>query len=257
MPVPALPSWNGRALRRWSPETAGAAGSGQSARVSSEAVHSRSQPLAQSVEPSLSRIGHLAKRSAGRLGAAAFGQISHSRTYRQGKAQLDHGASPIYRRRRPAKSTRQLAQSVGSQSGTLIEELVGQSVLALQRAVDAKKARKDASDAFDALPDDSAKQIATIKGIGQRTAAVLVAKIASIDRFPTADHLTSYFGIFPEEKSFWSRSIRQPLSSGRKCMSRKGNDLVRKYFWMAAMSAISCNPAVATCTDGYGPRPTR
>src|SRR5436305_15169100 len=27
-------------------------------------------------------------------------------------------------------------------------------------------------------------------------------------------------------------------------MSRRGNDLVRRYLWMAALSAIRCNPAV-------------
>lgn len=136
-------------------------------------------------------------------------------------------------------------QSVASQSGTLIEELVGQSVLALQQAVDAKaKIEKMLLDAFDALPDESAKQIATIKGIGRCTAAVLVAKIASIERFPTADHLTSYFGVFPEEKSSGVDKYGNPIPSAGKRMSRKGNDLVRKYLWMAAKSAIGCNPAV-------------
>src|SRR5437899_1088208 len=27
-------------------------------------------------------------------------------------------------------------------------------------------------------------------------------------------------------------------------MSRRGNDLVRRYLWMAALSAVQCNPAV-------------
>jgi hypothetical protein len=30
----------------------------------------------------------------------------------------------------------------------------------------------------------------------------------------------------------------------RYVMCRRGNDLVRRYLWMAALSAISCNPAV-------------
>ena len=27
-------------------------------------------------------------------------------------------------------------------------------------------------------------------------------------------------------------------------MSKRGNDLVRRYLWMAALSAVRCNPAV-------------
>src|SRR5262249_56927324 len=30
----------------------------------------------------------------------------------------------------------------------------------------------------------------------------------------------------------------------RFVMSRRGNDLVRRYLWMAALSALRCNPAV-------------
>jgi hypothetical protein len=36
----------------------------------------------------------------------------------------------------------------------------------------------------------------------------------------------------------------QPRSSRRWVMSKRGNDLVRRYLWMAALSAVQCNPAV-------------
>jgi hypothetical protein len=36
----------------------------------------------------------------------------------------------------------------------------------------------------------------------------------------------------------------QPRGPKRFVMSRRGNDLVRRYLWMAALSAIRCNPAV-------------
>jgi hypothetical protein len=135
---------------------------------------------------------------------------------------------------------------VAAERGPLIEEVVRESVRALQASLDAeKRLEKLLIQAFRELPDEKAKQVATIKGIGERTAAILVAKIVRIDRFPDASHLTSYFGVFPEEKSSGVDPGGNPIPSGTKRMSRQGNDLVRKYLWMSALSAISgCNPAV-------------
>ncbi len=36
----------------------------------------------------------------------------------------------------------------------------------------------------------------------------------------------------------------QPRGPRRYVMSKRGNDLVRRYLWMAALSALRCNPAV-------------
>jgi transposase len=137
-------------------------------------------------------------------------------------------------------------QTIASESGPIMEEVVRESVCALQASLNAeKRLEKLLIEAFRDLPDEKAKQIATIKGIGERTAAVLVAKIGFIDRFPTASHLTSYFGVFPEEKSSGVDREGNPLPSVSKRMSRKGNDLVRKYLWMSALSAVTFNPTVA------------
>jgi len=136
-------------------------------------------------------------------------------------------------------------ESIAAERGTIVEELVRQSVRGLQQSLAAEKQlEKLLLEAFDAVPDERAKQITTIPGIGQRTAAVLVAKIGSIGRFPTADHLTSYFGVFPEERSSGVDKAGRPIPPGTRRMSRKGNDLVRKYLWMAAWVAIRHNPHV-------------
>jgi transposase len=84
----------------------------------------------------------------------------------------------------------------------------------------------------------------TIPGIGVVTAAVLTAKIVSIDRFERAEQLVGYFGIFPEEK--WSGIGSDGSAKVRRSsrMSRKGNDLVRHYLYTAAWSATQYNPAV-------------
>jgi Transposase IS116/IS110/IS902 family len=94
------------------------------------------------------------------------------------------------------------------------------------------------------LPASSHLQVVTIPGIGEATAAVLVAKIVDIDRFATPNQLVNYFGAFPEENSSGVDKYGKPLPPGTLHMSRKGNDPVRSYLWNAARTAIRHNPAV-------------
>jgi len=84
----------------------------------------------------------------------------------------------------------------------------------------------------------------SIKGFGEVTAAVLTAFILDIDRFETPGHLVAYFGVIPIEMSSGIDREGQPRGSRRWVMSKRGNDLVRRYLWMAALSAVQCNPAV-------------
>jgi transposase len=154
-------------------------------------------------------------------------------------------AIPYLPKNKAGKIHQAARQSVAAEGGTVVEQLVRQSVRGLRQSLDnERKLRQLLEKAFDALPDGRAKQIVTIKGIGKQTAAVLVAKIGSIDRFPSADHLTSYFGVFPEEDSSGVDKFGKPLPPGTMRMSRKGNDLVRKHLWMAAMTAKGSNAQV-------------
>ena len=84
----------------------------------------------------------------------------------------------------------------------------------------------------------------SIPGIGLATAAVLTAKIVSIERFAGAAQLVSYFGIFPQEEGSGVDKLGHPKRGRQRSMSRKGNDLARKYLWNAAKAAMRCNPAV-------------
>ncbi|NIL98213.1 MAG: transposase, partial [Planctomycetales bacterium] len=110
--------------------------------------------------------------------------------------------------------------------------------------------------AFEALPESGHLQVATIPGVGQVTAAVLVAKIVSIDRFATPENLVGYFGVFPEEYSSGVDRNGNPRRRSRH-MSRKGNDLVRRYLFCAAKSAITHNPAVKALYARLRARGTR
>ncbi len=136
-------------------------------------------------------------------------------------------------------------QSVGSLRGPIAETLVRQAVgeIRLSQQIE-KRLSELLLEAYDALPKGPHRLLTTIPGIGRGTAAVLVAKVVSIDRFATAEHLVSFFGTFPEENTSGYDRRGRPVPPRTMQMSRQGNDLVRRYLWMAAQSAIVHNPAV-------------
>jgi transposase len=136
-------------------------------------------------------------------------------------------------------------ESVATLKGSVAEVLIRNLVTEVRHAQTTEKTlRKLLISTFDKLPSSSHIQVVTVPGIGAATAAVLVAKVVDIKRFPTPDHLVSYLGLFPEENSSGVDKYGNPLPPGTMHMSRKGNDLARGYLWNAARTAIRCNPAV-------------
>ena len=136
-------------------------------------------------------------------------------------------------------------QSVASLRGEITEVLVRDLVTQVQHCQKAEHhLRQLLVAAFSDLPTSAHVQLLTIPGIGEATAAALVAKIVDIDRFETPNHLVNYFGVFPEESGSGVDKQGKPLPPGTLVMSRKGNDLVRFYLWNAARSAIKHNPAI-------------
>jgi transposase len=133
--------------------------------------------------------------------------------------------------------------SVASLTGAAAEELVRDQVRQLRDA-GARQQRLEALllRAYRGLP--GANHLDSIPGIGGVTAAVLTAFIGDIERFATPGKLVAYFGVLPVEVSSGIDREGQPRPSRRYVMSKRGNDLVRRYLWMAALSAVRCNPAV-------------
>lgn len=148
-------------------------------------------------------------------------------------------------------------ETVGSLHGNLTEELVRQAVLQVGRCQQAENRLEDLLlEAFHALPRSGHTQVETIPGIGPVTAAILTAKIVDMGRFATPEKLVGYFGVFPEEHSSGVDRDGRPLTR-RTHMSRKGNDLVRRYLFCAAKSAIPHNPAVRALYKRLRARATR
>jgi transposase len=135
--------------------------------------------------------------------------------------------------------------SVASLRGEVAETLVRELVAQVRHCQQTEqKMRQLLSAAFAELPPSGHLQVVTIPGIGDASAAALVAKIVDMDRFATPQHLVSYFGIFPEENTSGVDKHGNPVPPGTMHMSHKGNDLVRAYLWNAARVAIVHNPAI-------------
>ena len=135
--------------------------------------------------------------------------------------------------------------SVGVLRGEIAEALVVPIVRDIEASKQAEKRLKQLlKQAFDALPPGPHQLLTTIPGIGPGTAAAIVAKVISLDRFIAPAQLVSYFGIFPEEHTSGYDRSGTPKPPGAMSMSRQGNDLVRRYLWMAAQTAVLHNPAV-------------
>ncbi len=133
--------------------------------------------------------------------------------------------------------------SIASLGGAPIEELVREQVRQL-RDVGARQKRLEnlLVAAYHALPHGN--HLDSIPGIGAVAAAVLTAFIWDIERFETPSKLVAYFGVLPIEVASGVDRGGKARAARRWVMSRRGNDLVRRYLWMAALSAIRCNPAV-------------
>jgi transposase len=155
----------------------------------------------------------------------------------------DLAAIPYLPDAQVAPLLQQAGASIASLAGAAAEELVRDHVRQL-RDVGARQKRLETLliSAYRALPQ--ANHLDSIPGIGAVTAAVLTAFIQTIDRFPTPGQLVAYFGVLPIEVASGVERDGQARAPRRLVMSRRGNDLVRRYLWMAALSASRCNPAV-------------
>lgn len=137
------------------------------------------------------------------------------------------------------------ANTIGTLNGPVVEKVVQQQVEQLERSLNAEESlKKLLVQAYEALPASNHQFVESIKGIGQVTAAALVATMVSINRFDSAEKLVGYYGIFPEEVSSGVDKHGRQFPPGTMRMSAKGNDLVRGLLWNCAMAAAQHNPAV-------------
>lgn len=77
----------------------------------------------------------------------------------------------------------------------------------------------------------------TIPGVGALTAAVAIAEVGDIRRFPSVDHFIGYCGLYAT-----SKTSGDGKTTGR--MVRKGNRMLRLQLLLASTTARRCNAQV-------------
>lgn len=80
--------------------------------------------------------------------------------------------------------------------------------------------------------------IASIKGLGIRTAAVILGEIGDVRLFESARQLAAYAGLNPSEYRSGSSVFR------RTRLSKQGNAALRTALYMPALSAVQHNPVI-------------
>ncbi len=108
--------------------------------------------------------------------------------------------------------------------------------------VQIKNLEKNEKNHIDRENKEMREKLATIVGIGDSTACILIAETNAFADFKNAKQLSSYFGCCPQ--------VRQSGSSvrGRGTISKIGMAHIRKQLYMCAMSAKRYN---RTCKDLY------
>jgi transposase len=129
-----------------------------------------------------------------------------------------------------------------------VRAMIQEHIAYLDRAIQELEAK--IQDHIDQHPElkTSAELLQTIPGIGESTAAILLAEIQDIDRFDQASELAAYAGLSPRRRRSGS-SVR-----GASHLSKMGNAVLRRALYFPALSASRFNPGVRTLTERLAAR---
>jgi transposase len=94
---------------------------------------------------------------------------------------------------------------------------------------------QEVESAITELMEQQPQYLTTIKGIGPVLAAILLAEIGDIRRFPSLESLVAYAGIDP------SIFESGQFSGRRQHMSKRGSPYLRRALWLAAHSTRQWN----------------
>ena len=104
-----------------------------------------------------------------------------------------------------------------------------------------KRTEQQIADHVDRHPDlkQQCQLLASIPGIGKRTATKLLAEIENINQYKSARQVAAYAGLTP-------RNNRSGVMRGQTRLAKTGNARVRKALFLPAMVAKKHNPVVRT-----------
>ena len=117
---------------------------------------------------------------------------------------------------------------------------VARVVQLLTKEADAMQAAADALIAATPALAADRDLLASIVGVGTRTASTVLAELPALDRVPSAQAAAAYAGLSPREFRSGS-SVR-----GRARLGKSGNARLRKALYLPTLTAIRFNPVLAS-----------
>lgn len=131
----------------------------------------------------------------------------------------------------------QCRQSIASPSNQVVDNIISETarmILNLLKRVDVLYAelRK-------ILPKDKLEILMSMPGVGIKTAIVVQCVLGNVERFNNVHQMLGYLGLYPTHKESGDKKHKPKLS-------RKGNTLIRKHLYMAALSAVRHDPYLKT-----------
>jgi transposase len=113
-----------------------------------------------------------------------------------------------------------------------------------------KRTEKLISDHIDSHPGLRRQRelLDSIPGVGEATAAALLAEVPDIKQYRSARQLAAFAGLVPRERQSGS-SVR-----GRVRLSKIGNARLRKALYFPAVTALRCSPFFQAWAEGLRAR---
>ncbi len=130
----------------------------------------------------------------------------------------------------------------------VVQQIIEKHIVFLDEEI--KQLGRQIAEHIDNHPElkESAQLLESIPGIGNLTAATLIAEIKDINTYDSASELVSYAGLSPQKRLSGS-SVR-----GKPRLSKIGNATLRKALFFPAMSARRHNPIVKTFCERLSAR---
>lgn len=120
---------------------------------------------------------------------------------------------------------------------TYLDEQIRRTEELIRRHVDSHPTLKQQSALLDSIP-----------GIGEATAALLLAEVPDIKEYRSARQVAAFAGLVPRERQSGS-SVR-----GRVRLSKIGNACLRKALYFPAVTALRCSPFFQSWAEGLRQR---
>ncbi len=129
-------------------------------------------------------------------------------------------------------SKRNLERALGEGEGIVLDE-VRFLLHELGRLEERKRSVEE--ELAKLVPQDS--PIFTIPGIGRTLGSIILARVGEVRRFESKRKFVAYCGLDPTVE----RSGKSVISKG---ISRRGDAMLRRAFYLAALSAVRVNPVI-------------